>query len=404
MFGPNNLLSPDPGRMSTRNIGGEFNEPISPYPTSEKENPGMSAKFLIHILALCLLTAPTIAATNAQENVVIYFAGADGLFRTTGFDQPADRMHYSQNAAYRFSNDGQRVAFGDEAGLWVSDLNTWEPHSIVKSHDPARYELYWTPDDTRVIAWVFYTSENLETVVFNLNTQQTEVWPWNNCDHGARHRLTGQLVLVCLVAAGDTDTTPSPIALEWGGAYSAFTPEEYETLTETPVSRTSYTLHDFNRLDWVNNGTLMAYADPDETLETLSVATGDNTVIPLIVTDYYAIGNVAFSPNNQLVAFTESCAGAGSEQCFHVADITTREFLWSYSEYNSGLDMLAPLDVAWYPDSSQVAVLGFALASHDANVWIVDLEDRSVHKYPLEHPADSMVILSSSEKIARLSP
>jgi hypothetical protein len=205
--------------------------------TSKQQRPKMSNSYrlaLRSILLALLFVGNNLSDLHAQDTAAIYYiAYEEGIHRIVnlgslselGNTQPEVIAYRMEE--YRLSHDGQRIAFWNKDGLWLSNLNHWNPQLVVPDKRNLDFRFYWMLDDTRI----FFEISSLgvpsarpieyETLAYNLLTGEVESWPWGDCDEMARHVQTGQLVMVCYALPWTWQENPMPttIALHWGGEY-----------------------------------------------------------------------------------------------------------------------------------------------------------------------------------------
>jgi hypothetical protein len=342
------------------------------------------------VIAVVLLVTPIVpfehgaVAQQPPLPVVVYYSGFRGLYRFLVDAEAVELVHPAEENGYLLSHNGQHVAFGANGQVFLSQLATWDPQSILPDTLNA-LNYSWTLDDTRIIIKTGTqvmspgaTSNDWETYAYDLRTNQLESWPWGNCKKIGRHRETRHIALICWADEWMTSPEVPVIALEWGGEYQGFNESEYEILVESlemyPYSFEWNLVDDQEQFVFVREVAPAQYAiyrardgNPDERI----IATNDLRA------------NIAISPDGDLIAYMIDCTYRGPRSCLQIVEMNTGEVVW-HSRDTFWVEWA--LDIEWFPDGSRIALSAHNYNPPDlgASIWIFNVATGYSERYSEE--------------------
>lgn len=357
-------------------------------------------KLIVCSVFLCFIFSDAgLSPLYSQEDGSIYYIASDeGLYRIVNLGSLTDLGQREPQAIefraeeYRLSHNGQQIAFWDKTGLWLSNLDNWNPQLVVTDKRQLDFRFFWMPDDTRIFFEISSLSVpysrpiEYEALVYNLLSREVESWPWGDCNKIARQNQTAQLVMVCstLPWTWQDNPTPTSIALQWGGEYEAFVDSDYEILVENVSS--------IPDISWTNQGELLAFIGGRTSSiysNNLYISRNENVELQTVQRDVSAVTRFDLSPNGRLIAYLVSCVQDGSQNCLQVEELTTGNIVWS-SENTLGLRIAS--DLQWYPDNTHIVILGRNPNYAPMSLWIVDLEQQTAQEYPITDDALTLTI------------
>jgi hypothetical protein len=324
------------------------------------------------LIASFLLCISTIPVTSRNSSVSIYYQSGEFLYRITE-DQVTEVVATDMSETLIFSNSGPYAAFRDHEGLWLGQVDDWNPTLVVAGDLGG---LYWTPDDTRIILRIAGIPTDISSgteslldrsLAYNLMTEEVETWPWGNCSHLVRRininefSRTSKFALICSVYPGIEDFEPQSIALQWGGEYQAFNAGNYEFLVSYPLNPYPPPFNWFgdgekDNLIFIAANPNYQRSDSNFSLWEIYYVDGNNPVIALgSKRDPSVVRLIATSPDQEKVAYGVRCYDSDSRVCLQIADLSSREIIWNYEDTMSLVNFY---DIAWYPDNERVAILG----------------------------------------------
>jgi hypothetical protein len=322
---------------------------------------------LLFILPTAVIAQDATDTPDGSFGASIYYQAGDNLYRITNANNSLEVVASSIPTTLVFSHNGQYVVYrtyGEEAGVWLSEVEHWNPQLIVADLPHEAFSLRWTPDDTRIILKVFDIPAQIENprneaLAYNLETLELETWLWRDCNQFARRLDTGRFALICESYTIFANLEPTSIALEWGGDYQSFAAEAYEILVADldqiyPTSFSWVSTNTGEHLVYVNLNPNYQRDNPTQPFFEIYSAWEDNSIISLGSSGDTAImGLISVSPDRSKVAYSVFCVP--SNECLQIADLNTGNILWSFVDTVSFQSIL---DIVWFPDDSRIALSG----------------------------------------------
>lgn len=334
----------------------------------------------------------------------MYYSSEGGRLYRLLYGEEAPELIQMSVSYCRFSHDGMRLAYWeDDVGLWLSDLDHWQPELVFQYDRRLSYNMKWMPDDSRVLFKVSegpfespdIIPENTETLAYNLKTQEVEPWPWGECTKVVRHRQTQELSLVCTLDPWSEPQEPEAIVVEWGGDFKDFEAAEYVEVF------TFYTWLSSSGWSWQDRDWLLYFAPnpeynvpnnyevPTTYLYIIHDTEPIRQITPSNRKEIFGNNNhFALSPDHRLLAYWASCFGS-PYKCLEVRDIETNSIVWSYEENISlsGVD-----SVTWLSDNQHIVMAGGSTGGNNQVIQILNIETDLLQTYEMDHSVYNVTI------------
>lgn len=279
-----------------------------------------------------------------------------------------------------FSNDGKLGAYYDASGIWLSELNNWQPELIASETRSNLISLTWMPDDTRLIISVRdnMTNEKFDNYAYNLISKTLEDWTWTSCIQIGKSLVDESISIICSSQYRPTlDEFVPDVSVFWGGAVVDFDASETDIIVQD--------LRFNSNTDWLKNetfGEMFAYIRgyPENSLNILFA---DKSSITVNIDNIASIGSegIEISPSGRYIAFMEDCTFNGIQYCLNILDVETKETLFSPSDT---VTVGRVGDIAWSPDEQSVVVLGADNASSLVSLYILNRNNGEISSFPIE--------------------
>lgn len=347
---------------------------------------------------MILLSARSLLVVQSGSENYVYYQSGDYLYRLTNNANP-ELVASGIESTIIFSHSGQYGAFQNRNGVWLSEIDDWNPKNIITDTPSQEFALDWTPDDVRLILRVWEVPENAdhpsnETLAYNLNTRKIETWAWGNCDALVKQISTGAFALLCETYEGLKDFAPQAVLLKWSGNYQAADSNDYEILTADLL--TTYP-KPFN-WDMIDGSEHVVYIAPnplyrreDASHSFWEIYSDWESELPTSLESKRepSIERIlAVAPDQKQVAYGVRCDENGETKvCLQIADLNMKEITWTGQ---STFSLPAFFDIDWYSGSSKVVVLGGSSELH--TLYIFDTQNGSIQKIVIGQSSGTIAI------------
>lgn len=353
----------------------------------------MKVKNALFLLALSI---PLFGfTTETLSDFTIYYQSSDeSIYGITDLTGKPSLVAANVPNIVEFSNSGRYIAYYDAEGVWISPTEIWSPKKVISTLPHEAFAPIWTPDDTRLILrlafWPKNTDPATQPLAYNLLTESTEPWIWGVCDQLAQDKVSKDFALIC-DAYKDTPKQKEQvdaIALKWGGEFSQYDPNQYETLLSGIIDNFPRPfnwgmINGRENLVYITENPAYSIDNEAESFWKIFSQWSDGEKFEIHGPQEPEIESwFEVSPDRTMLASTVACRNPlGS--CLQITNLKTGEIIWSYKN-TVRADQID--DIAWYPDNRKVALLG---ANHfdfgwKENIQVFDLETGSSVKFDIE--------------------
>jgi hypothetical protein len=331
------------------------------------------------VLSIILLNLLCVSffSTSLETEAFIYYQTEDGIF---GFEMETTSStlitsDVSQTVA--FSNAGHLMAYADSDGVWISPTEEWQPKNVISDLPAESFSLIWTPDDSRLILRLAFWPENMNPdtyfLSYNLIDDTAELWVWGQCDQIAQDNSTNDFALICTVYEELLEQEVTAVALQWGGNIVEYNEEQY-TILQSGILDVFPPRYDWGVLNNAENLVVLDsnpdyQSDDDLSFWRIASFWPDGAMVEVThgqpeIEQWFSI-----SDDRSLLAYSVFC-GQPSESCLQIINNSTGEIVWDFEDT---VRVGRILDIAWYPDSQHIVVLGETTEGQDT-LYIFDVE------------------------------
>jgi hypothetical protein len=275
------------------------------------------------------------------------------------------------------SEDGERVAYWaddeDNVGLWVSDIDTWDPH-LVSDNWPSGFEpagVRWGTNPSLVFVAGYGEGQGLYVV--DLDTGQRERWNKLCLSVGVSprtHQLAGWDIH--LYSSGNSAVE----VVEKDGLHWKFSGSLPSNLVSFGCDMYAFPALNIERDPWCwsPNYDQIAVREFVGAWQRLTIVGVPENISGDLIVDKFqtpdGVSSCAWSPQDQYIAFHSTCTNR-NKHCVFVLDLHSREIVWE----NEGHEPLY-----WNPDGTKLFFTidrqispDYSRGEPPVGVWSLDL-------------------------------
>jgi hypothetical protein len=353
-----------------------------------------------YLRLILLLMSWNISDVQAQRTNMpaIYYRMDDALYRIVD-GQMNPEIAVSNMPITFYSNNARWGAYWDERGVWIGELDSWNPQLVIEDTRGLKWGGLWTPDDNRFIIRIADsvsadgTADNADTMAYNMLNRQAEAWPWGTCNRVGREILSKRVALICSADSWEQNADPATVALFWGGEFIPYDTDAFETLVDNFANWQPVLPFDWRPTESGDSFVYIAdnpdfswdNLDSDEPLRDIFWIEDTNPIRSINSSRDIAIETIlAVSPDRTMVAYEINCNYFGPRACLIVVNLDTGQVVQNFKDR---FFVHFASDIAWYLDNQRVALVGNYNSHPDTesgtHIWVADITTGKVIDYDI---------------------